>query len=110
MLDLKRIFPINWPTAIELQDDEYQRGPRIRVGELDMESESSVLDVRPRQRWTKDKPTKPGYWWVKVEGCDPRVVEVFLERGKLWMAGADFRPELIPDGLLWGTVKISEPA
>ena len=111
MIDLRR--PLGFHTDIELDDSEYQRPPRIRkqAGELDMEAESTLVDVRPRQRWTTDKPRTGGYFWVRVPGHDAKVVEVFADHmGRLLMQGNDWRGAVsLPDGLVWGTCEIPAP-
>lgn len=60
-----------------------------------------------------EPPKEPGYFWVKVPGYAPRVVEVFRGRNPeaFYMEGVDFTATRVPaEGLLWGTQKIGEPA
>jgi len=111
VINLRRFM--GWSTDIELADDEWTRPPRIRrqAAELDMEAESTVIDWRPRQRWTTDKPTKRGYYWCRVPRHDAKVVEVYVDGlGRLRMVGMDFGPTEVPsEGLLWGSLAIQPP-
>jgi hypothetical protein len=108
MINLRRIM--GWQPDLELKEDEYRRPPRIRAGELELEAQSGVVDWRPRQRWTTQAPTRPGYYWCRPASGSARIVEVFSDYGTWRMAGIGWGPINVPtDGLLWGTLAISEP-
>lgn len=41
-------------------------------------------------KWTKDKPTKPGWYWVKFKKLQSEIYSVTSdERGKLWLLDRD---------------------
>jgi hypothetical protein len=37
--------------------------------------------MTPGQRWTLDKPTKPGWYWYREPRLGPEVVEVYQPNG-----------------------------
>lgn len=111
MLNLGRL--LGYRTDIELQEDEWERGPRIRAGELSMESESCIGEVflaSPRPRWTSREPQWPGLYFVRRDGGPTRVVEVFSENRRLFYEWSDVptRP-VTGSGLEWSDREIREP-
>lgn len=111
MLDLRHLFGI----APELDTStEWQRGPRIRAGELAMEPDSGIGEVflaSPRPVMTTEPPTLAGLYFVQIDAKSPRrVVEVYRERGR-WMASwSDIDPiDVARSGYLFSRFPISEP-
>lgn len=89
--------------------------PRRNVhGDPYMEVSSGVGDVyyaAEPPHWTKEPPTHPGVFWVRVDADSPRrVVEVYLRERELRFGWTD-----VPDapvhgsGLIWSDRPIREP-
>lgn len=106
----------SWGVEPELQEGEWRRPPRI----MHMELQSGVLETyqaSPRPQWTTDPPEHPGFWWVRVPGHDPLVVEVYDGRGGRWFRWSDVSPQRVPmtradgvkEGLFWSDRAIPLP-
>jgi hypothetical protein len=118
MIDLKRLFGVQWAPDLELQDDEFYRGPHIHTDEPDSAC-GEVYLAAPKPRWTTDPPEHPGYFWVKPQHDDtPLVVEVYLTKhNQLYARWSDVpafrvpmsRPAGAREGLRWSDRAIPVP-
>lgn len=82
MIDLRRFFPTIWPTDIELEDDEWERGPDVRKPESAV---VGVYEVRPRPRWTNAEPHTAGLYFIRLGPDEPtRVADVYFDPIRGW--------------------------
>jgi len=57
--------------------------------------------------WTRDVPTQPGWYWVKLDGRDVMVIVAFDRDGI--ERPPEIEPSAIPPGVTWGS-RIPEPS
>jgi hypothetical protein len=111
--DLRRLFGTEWAPDLELQEDEYRRPRTSRELAIEgglPETVGQVYEAAPRPMWTTEEPTHAGYWWVRVPGHAPKVVQTYLKHGAWWFSW-DGVPEapVHNSGLEWSDRAIVVP-
>lgn len=113
MINLARVFGW-WAPDLELAEDEYFRGPRIRrqAGELEVEEQSGLLEIHAAyvSRWTRAIPRDEGLWFAREPGGSTRVIETWRVGEDMWGGWSDIPPRRLKDsGLEFSDQPIREP-
>lgn len=109
MIDLRRFFPIIWPTDSELHEDEWERGPDVQEPAPGV---VGVYEVRPRPRWTNAEPQRAGLYFIRLGPGEPtRVADIYLDAIRGWcLEWSDISPRpLRGSGMQISDRPIEEP-